>query len=232
MKAKDIMTRRVITVTPDSTVGDIATLLLERNISAVPVIDEDKRVVGVVSEGDLVIRHDIGTDQPKHSWWLRLLNDSTALAGEYLKTHGRIARDVMTRDVITVEEDAPIAEIARVMEKNHIKRVPVLKDGMLVGIVSRANIVRQVAAVKELHVETYVDDDTIQRQVQEVLDKEPWASVATTSVTVNNGVVEFWGTVNSDAEREASRIAAEEVAGVNKVVDQRQIRSTVLVSGL
>lgn len=232
MKAKDIMTRRVITVAPDRPVGDIATLLLERNISAVPVVDEDKRVVGVVSEGDLVIRHDIGTDQPKHSWWLRLLNDSTALAGEYLKTHGRTARDVMTRDVITVTEDAPIAEIARVMEKNHIKRVPVVEDGMLVGIVSRANIVRQVAAVKELHVETYVDDETIQRQVQEVLDKEPWASVATTSVTVNNGVVEFWGTVNSDAEREASRIAAEGIAGVIEVVDQRQVRSTVLVSGL
>lgn len=232
MKAKDIMTRRVITVTPDSSVGDIATLLLERNISAVPVIDEDKRVVGIVSEGDLVIRHDIGTDQPKHSWWLRLLNDSTALAGEYLKTHGRTARDIMTKEIISVEEDTPIAEIARLMEKNHIKRVPVVKDGMLVGIISRANIVRQVASVKELRVETYVDDDTIRRQVQEALDNEPWASVATTSITVNNGVVEFWGTVNSEAERDASRIAAEAIAGVTQVVDQRQVRSTILVSGL
>ena len=232
MKAKDIMTRRVITVDADKPVKDVAKLLLERNISAVPVVDDANKVVGIVSEGDLVFRHEIGTDQPRHSWWLNLINDNTALANEYLKTHGKVARDVMTRDVVTVTEDAPVAEIARLMEKNHIKRVPVVEDDKLVGIVSRANIVRRIASTKELHVETYVDDEAVRHQIEEVLDKQPWASVGTTSVTVSDGVVEFWGMVNSDAEREASRVAAEDVSGVKKIIDHRQVRPAVIGGGL
>lgn len=232
MQAKDIMTRQVITVRPDTPVAEIATLLLQRHISAVPVVDENEKMIGIVSEGDLVVRSDIGTGEHRHSWWLRLLNDNASLAGDYLKTHGKTAGDVMTRNVISVAEDTSVGEIARLMEQNHIKRVPVVQDGRIVGLVSRANIIRQIAAVKELKVESYVDDNTIRRQVEERLQKESWSSIGTSGVTVNNGVVEFWGLIGSDAERSASRLAVEEVAGVKEVVDHRQVRSARLVNFL
>lgn len=232
MQAQDIMTRRVITVTRDTQVTDIAKLLLERHISAVPVVDGDDRLIGIVSEGDLIIRQDIGTDEHRHSWWLRLINDNATLAGDYLKSHGKTAGDVMTRNVVTVNEDTPVGEIARLMEQNNIKRVPVVDGNAIVGLVSRANIIRQIAAVKEVRVESYVDDDTIRAQVDEVLRKEPWSSVGTSSLTVNEGVVEFWGLVGSDAERNAARVAVGGIAGVKKMIDHRQIRTVTLVGGL
>lgn len=232
MQAKDIMTRRVITVTRDTQVGEIATLLLERHISAVPVVDSDDKLVGIVSEGDLIIRQDIGTDEHKHSWWLRLINDNATLAGDYLKTHGKTAGDVMTANVMTVTEDTQVGEIARLMEENNIKRVPVVDGDKIVGLISRANIIRQIAAATEVRVQSYVDDETIRTEVEAVLQAEPWSSVGTSSVTVNEGVVEFWGLVGSDAERGASRLAIETVAGVKKVIDHRQIRTALLVGAL
>jgi CBS domain-containing protein len=232
MLAKDIMTRRVITVIADTPVTDIATLFLERHISAAPVVDENERMVGIVSEGDLVVRSDLGTDEHRHSWWLRLLNDNATLAGDYLKSHGKTAADVMSHNVVAVSEDTPVSEIARLMEQKHIKRVPVLDGDKIVGLVSRANIIRQIAAVKEVKVESYVDDDTIRKQTEEALRKEEWSSIGTTGITVNQGVVEFWGLIGSDAERNASRLAVESVAGVKKVVDHRQLRAARLVGYL
>lgn len=232
MQAKDIMTRRVITVGAETSVQEIAQTLLQRSISAVPVVDAAGAVIGIVSEGDLIRRREVGTDEVRHSWWLGLLNDRATLAKDFLKTHGKAAKDVMTKDVVSVSLETPLAEIARLMEKNHIKRVPVVDGGKLVGLISRANIVRQIASAKELHVESYIDDTALKREVQEILDQEPWASPGTSSVTVSEGVVEFWGTVNSDEERQASRVAVQELAGVKEVVDHRQVRPVVLVSGL
>ena len=232
MKAKDIMTRHVITVGAEMPVNEVAKLLLDRNISAVPVVDDAGKVIGIVSEGDLVFRHEIGTDQPKHSWWLRLINDNAAMANEYLKTHGKVAGDVMTKDIVSVTEETPVSDIARLMERHHIKRVPVVADEKLVGIVSRANIVRRIASAKELHVENYVDDEAVRHQVESVLDKQPWASAETTSITVSDGVVEFWGMIGSEAERDASRVAAEAVSGVKEVVDHRQVRQAVIGGGI
>lgn len=232
MQAKDIMTRRVITVTRDTQVSEIAKLLLERHISAVPVVDGDERIIGIVSEGDLIIRQDIGTDEHKHSWWLRLINDNATLAGDYLKSHGKTAGDVMTVNLVTVKEDTPVGEIARLMEQNNIKRVPVIDGDKIVGLVSRANIIRQIAASKEVRVESYVDDDTVRSEVEAVLQNEPWSSVGTSSVTVNEGVVEFWGLVGSDAERSAARVAIGAVAGVKELIDHRQVRTLTLVGAL
>ena len=146
MKAKDIMTTPVVTIEPDTTVREIAALLLERRISGVPVV-EAGRLVGLVSEGDLLHRHEIGTDRdrPTRSWWLSLI-DGDPCPAEYVKSHARRARDIMTRDVISVAEDAPIAEIATVLETHRIKRVPVLRGEQLVGVVSRANLVQALAA--------------------------------------------------------------------------------------
>jgi CBS domain-containing protein len=224
MKAKDIMTTPVLTVGRYATVPEIARIMLERHVSGLPVVDEGMRVLGVVSEGDLVRRTEIGTDQRRRSWWLEFLADPADLAREYVKTHGLKARDVMTAPAIAVGEDASLSEIAETLEKHHIKRVPVVRDGRLVGIVSRANIVQLVAAAKRLDAPVAADDETIRRRVVETLAKQPWARLGTTNITANAGVVEFWGFVDSEEERVASRVAAEAVAGVKKIVDHRALR--------
>jgi CBS domain-containing protein len=222
MQARDIMTEHVITVGPDTSVREIATLLLDKHISAVPVVDEAGALAGIVSEGDLIHRSEIGTEERGRSWWLRLFDDTSELAERYAKSHGAKARDVMTRDVVSVAETASVAEIAELLETKHIKRVPVTRDGALAGIVSRANIVRALAASPETAIEPASPDDAaIRRKIVDLLRAEPWGNCWNTSVFVTDGVVEFWGIVESEAERTASRIAAEGIAGVTEVRDRR-----------
>jgi len=222
MQARDIMTEHVITVGLDTSVREIATLLLDQHISAVPVVEADGALAGVVSEGDLIHRSELGTELPGRSWWLRIFEDTSKLAERYSKSHGAKARDVMTRDVISVDETAKLNEIAELLETRHIKRVPVTRDGRLAGIVSRANIVRALAASPQVQPEPASDDDqNIRREILELLRAEPWSKNWNTSVFVNNGVVEFWGVVDSEAERNASRVAAEEIHGVVEVRDHR-----------
>jgi CBS domain-containing protein len=230
MNAGHIMTRQVVTVGPEANVVDIARLMLERNISGVPVVDEEMRVLGIVSEGDLVRRHEIGTGHRRQSWWLNFITGPATQAQEYTKTHAKRARDVMTSPAITVAEDTTIAEIAETLEKNHIKRVPVVRGDRLVGIVSRANIVQLLAAAKRLEVPVDASDDKLRQQIMEVLRKQPW-SLGLFNVTVNKGVVEFWGFVRSEAERRAARAAAESIGGVKRVEDYRSLRDLSIISG-
>jgi CBS domain-containing protein len=229
MRAQDIMTRRVVTVTEDTSINEIASLLDKFLISAVPVVDSNNRVVGIVSEGDLVRRQEIGTDTHRGSWWLGLLTERSDLAQEYVKSHGKQARDVMTKEIITVVEDTPVSEIAEILEKNHIKRVPVIRDDALVGLVSRANIVQQLASGREIKITVPADDITVRNEVERTLNDQPWASTGTTAVTVNKGKVELWGIVESEAERDATRIALETLSGVVSVGDYRGLRSTLPV---
>lgn len=230
MLARDIMTEEVVTVRPHEPVRDIANLLLERHISAAPVVDNQGDIIGIVSEGDLIRRSEIGTEAPGRAWWLRLFDDTAELAERYSKAHGATARDVMTRDVVTVDETASLSEIAELLETRHIKRVPVTRNGRLAGIVSRANLLRALAASPQASPEAVsADDQAIRREIVDRLQKAPWGRAWNTSVFVKDGVVEFWGTVDSDAERDASRIAATEVSGVKHVHDKRGTR---LISGL
>jgi CBS domain-containing protein len=221
MNAKDVMTAQVVSVGPDATVGEVANILLTRGVSALPVLDGD-RLVGIVSEGDLIRRAEIGTDERPRSWWLRLLTDNATLAKEYTKSHAERVRDVMTRKVVVVAEETPLTEVAAILEKNRIKRVPVVRDGRLVGIVSRANLIRGLAAAKATPLPSAAPDDrAIRAKVLETLRAQPWASLDEGGITVANGTVEFWGVYNSEEEREAARVAAETVAGVGKVEDHR-----------
>ena len=146
MKAGEIMTSPAVSVGPDATVAEIAALLFERRISAVPVV-EDGRLVGIVSEADLLHRHEIGTDGTAHSapWWLRLFAADRSIE-DYIKSHARRARDVMTPEVVSVAPDTPAAEIADVLEARRVKRVPVVEAGRLVGMVSRSDLVAALAA--------------------------------------------------------------------------------------
>ena len=220
MKAKDIMTTPVITVAPDTPVLDIAGLLLERQISAVPVV-EDGRVVGLVSEGDLLHRREIGTDGslPEASWWTRLVEDDPAPAA-YVKSHASRARDIMTRNVVSVVEETSLAEIASLFETRKIKRVPVLRRKKLVGIVSRGDLV-QLLAVKARTCHAYCQrsDDRIREQLLSELANQSWWRQHSSNVIVTDGVVHYWGVLRSDDERQAARVAAENVPGVRKVED-------------
>lgn len=230
MRAQDIMTTRVVAVTDDTSISEIASLLDKFLISAVPVVDDNDRIVGMVSEGDLVRRHEIGTDTRGGSWWLGMLGEQSNLAQEFVKSHGKQARDVMTKEVITVLEDTPVSEIAEILEKNHIKRVPVVRNDALVGLVSRANIVQQLASGREIKITVPADDKTVRDEVEKTLNSQSWASVATTAVTVNEGKVELWGMVASEAERDATRIALEDLSGVVSIEDFRGLRSKVPVA--
>jgi CBS domain-containing protein len=222
VKAKDIMTKPVITIEPDTTVPEIATLLFERRISGVPVV-EAGRLVGLVSEADLLHRHELGTDhgRPARSWWARLIGRESGPA-EYVKSHARRARDVMTRNVISVAEDTPIAKIATVLERHRIKRVPVLRSERLVGIVSRANLVEALAARPRAgKAPRAKGDDSIRRQLLAELERQPWWRSSASTVIVTEGIVHYWGLVDSEDQKEASRIAAENVPGVRRVEDHR-----------
>lgn len=231
MLAKDIMTTDVVTIAPDLGVEKIAQLLMSCGISGVPVVDADGNLVGVVSEGDLLRRSEGGTERQR-AWWLKLLSNPEERAREFVKTHGHKAEDVMTRKVVTVTEDTPVNEIARILERQHIKRVPVIKNGKIVGIVSRANLLQGLATHKERVSPTPSPDDrTIRQAVQEMVAHEDWISHGSLNVIVNDGVVELWGWVDSADERKALLTAVEEVDGVKEVVDHLGSVAPYLRSG-
>jgi CBS domain-containing protein len=223
MKARDVMTLGVYTVKPTMSVRDVARLFIERRISAVPVVDDQGKIVGIVSEGDLLHRSEIST-QRRHPWWLDLMARDEALdAEEYIKAHAKQVADIMTRNVITAEPDTPLQEIAEILEKYTIKRLPIVRDGRLVGIVSRANLV-QAIATSGSNLDVPLSDTTIREQLLTDLNKEDWAHTALLNVTVNSGVVDLWGFIESDTERKAIRVAAEATPGVRAVNDHMTAR--------
>lgn len=219
MLARDIMTTNVITIAPDLAVEQIAQLLLSCNISGVPVVDAEDRLIGLVSEGDLLRRREGGTERHR-SWWLNLLAGPEGRAREFVKTHGHKAEDVMTREVMTVTPDTTVGEIAEILEKRHIKRVPVVEDGKIVGLVSRANLLHGLATHKErISITSSPDDRAIREQVQGLVAHEDWITHGSLNVLVADGVVELWGWVDSEDERKALMTAVGEIDGVEQVVD-------------
>jgi CBS domain-containing protein len=217
------MVSPVVTVKPSSSVREVAKIFLERRISAVPVVDDQDRLMGIVSEGDLMHRSEAGTER-RHSWWLRAFMSNEALAAEYSKAHARKVADVMTRQVITAAPDTPLHEIAALLERNAIKRVPIVKDGQVVGIVSRANLIQAVAGART-DLDVQVPDAAIRDKLLAQLKQEGWARTWLLNVTVNGGVVGLWGLAQSDAERKAIRVAAESIPGVRAVDDHLYVRS-------
>jgi CBS domain-containing protein len=227
MQAKDVMTAPVLSVAPDTTIGEISKLLLERGISAVPVLDGDGKLVGIVSEGDLVWRLEPGRHRP--SWWLALLNDEDKQARDYTKSHSRRAADVMTRRVVSVDEFATLGSIATLLEKHHIKRVPVLRDGRVIGIVSRANLLQGLAGYSSVP-DAALDDEALRVRLSDELQR---AGVDTlfVNVVVYAGAVHLWGNVSSAEQHAAAKIAAQTVAGTRVVEDHLAVLSP-MVRGL
>ncbi|MFB9264759.1 CBS domain-containing protein [Bradyrhizobium erythrophlei] len=218
MKARDVMVSPVITVVEDATVRDVARLLIDKRISAVPVVDGAGKLVGIVTEADLMHRTEAGTEH-SYSWWLSLFLGDRAIAADYVKSHAVQVRDMLTRNVRSADPEAPLYEIADLFEEHHIKRVPIVtKGGELVGILSRANIIQAIASARP-QIETSLPDATIREKIIHELKQQPWAHMHKLNVTVTNGVVDLWGFFQSEEERRAITIAAEAIPGVNAVND-------------
>jgi len=221
MRAADVMTSDVITVYADTSVQALATLLAERGISGAPVVDSGGHLIGIISEGDLLHRAEIGTArrhrERRRSWWLD--HFASDLAREYVKSHGRTVKDIMTRDVVTVTEDTDLADVAALLEARRIKRVPVMRDGKIVGIISRANIVRAVGATRGAPArEGEADDRSIRMKLLAELGREEWAKIWPEDILVRDGVVHLWISADEPPEkRQALRVAAETISSVRGV---------------
>ncbi|MFC0396973.1 CBS domain-containing protein [Paraburkholderia rhizosphaerae] len=217
MRAVDVMTTSVIFASPEMSVREAAGLLVKHSISAMPVTDADGNLVGIVSEGDLLRRSEIGTGVRQRSWWLQFLASTRELAGEYVKEHAQTVNDVMITDVITVDEETPLVEVADLLERRRIKRVPVVKNGKVTGIVSRANLVRALASA-DLRTApvTAPGDAELRDAVVNAMAGQRWA-LPREHVIVADGVVHLWGTITSEEQRTALCVSAQNVPGVKEV---------------
>jgi len=219
MRARDIMTRTVSTVRPDTRLAELANRLVAEHVSGMPVVNNDGRVVGVVTEGDLLRRCETGTEE-HHGVWFTLFRGPGRLADEYVRSHGRTVKDVMTPDVISVSEDTELSDVVALMTKQGIKRVPVLTDGKLAGLVSRADLVRVLAEkLNEIPVAGAVDDSVIEKTVSQELSDSKWANAHNVIVSCHQGVVSLEGVIFNEAVRDALRVAAENTQGVRSVED-------------
>ena len=217
MRAHQIMTRSVVTVPPETSIVDAANLMLQRHVSGLPVVDAAGKLVGIVSEGDFIRRSEIGT-QRKRGRWLRFILGPGTAASDFVQEHGRRVEEVMTRDPLTITEDTALAEIVDLMEKNNVKRLPVVCDDKLVGIVSRANLLQAVASLARQVPDPTADDDHIRKRVMDALEKNEWCPFGL-SVLVRDGIVHLSGVITEERARKAAIVAAENVDGVKKVHD-------------
>jgi CBS domain-containing protein len=217
MRAHQIMTRSVVTVSPETTIVDAANLMLQRHVSGLPVVEASGKLVGIVSEGDFIRRSEIGTGR-KRGRWLRFILGPGKSASDFVHEHGRKVSEVMTKSPLTITEDTALVEIVDVMEKNNVKRLPVVRDDKVVGIVSRANLLQAVASLAREVPDPTADDDHIRGRIIDVLEKNEWCPFGL-NVVVRDGIVHLSGVITEERARQAAVVAAETVEGVRKVHD-------------
>ena len=218
MNASDVMTRNVISVPPDATVADAVGLMLERGISGLLVVDASGVLAGIVTEGDLLRRDELGTWR-RRSWWLRMIASPGRQAADFTRTHGRKVADVMTRDVISVPAASPLSDIVALMEEHRVKRVPVLDGDRVVGVVSRADLLRALSVAAREHGTTTADDSTIRSRILDTLARESWAPKTTLNVTVVNSVVGYLGHHRQRPGTPRDLRHHRDSPGVKKVID-------------
>lgn len=218
MKALDVMARTVISVDPDATVLQAARQMLQHRLSGLPVIDKSGNLVGILSEGDFLRRRETQTER-KHSRWLEFLMGPGKLAAEYTHSHGSKVAEVMTVDVCTVTEDTPLEDVVELMERRRIKRVPVVRGKQVVGIITRANLMHAIVSLARTAPKDAKDDTTIREKLLAEMQKEKWAPTAMVNVVVRGGVVELWGSIFDERHREALKVMAENISGVQAVKD-------------
>ena len=218
MIVADVMTRNCISIAPDATVEEAVNLMLSRHISGLFVVDKAGDLAGVVTEGDLLRRDELGT-QRNRPWWLRLLASPAKQAADFTQANGRFVRDVMTEDVLSVAQDAPLEDVVELMEKNRIKRLPVTADGHVVGVVSRADLLRALIGRARTAEPLATDDRSIRTATLSALEAQSWAPMTTLNVTVANAVADVWGTITNEEERRAIHVVVENTPGVKTVHD-------------
>ncbi|HEY3908257.1 MAG TPA: CBS domain-containing protein [Stellaceae bacterium] len=219
MLASDVMTRDIVSIGPGAPIREALRLMLDRKISGLPVVDGAGKLVGILTEGDLLHRSEIATE--RHRWhWLEFVMGPARMAEEYVKTHGRVIEELMTREVVTVGGDTPLGEIVALMERRRIKRVPVIDGDALVGIVSRADLLAALARALDAQQAPAGGDEEIRRCVLAELAKANWAPRAGLTITVSDGVVALEGVVFDEHERAALRVAAENVPGIKGISDR------------
>ena len=223
MQARDVMTTDVLTVPPDAEVSRAAELMVGRHVSALPVVEPGGRVVGIVSEGDLMHRAETGTGHRHRSWWLRMFGTGHDPATEYVRAHGRHVSDVMSRDPVSVTPETELNDIADLLERRRIKRVLVMDGSRLVGLVSRADLLRALVASRPaLASAAPADDRTIRERILETIRREHLAASPYVNVIVSDGVVHLYGLIDEEAERQALVVAAENTPGVRRVETRLQ----------
>jgi len=220
MKASEIMARNVIAIRAEASVNEAVRLMLQHKISGLPVVNAADELVGIVTEGDFLRRAETGTETQRPRW-LQLLMGTGKLADDYVRSHGRKVAAIMTADVVAVGEDAALGEVVKAMEKWRIKRVPVIRDRKVVGLISRSDLLRAFArAIPTVAATPAPEDDLKLRDlVQAEFDRLPWSMRNMISVTVENGAVDLQGVVFNVRERDALRVAAENIPGVKAVYD-------------
>jgi CBS domain-containing protein len=217
MRAHQIMTRPVVTVSSETTIVEAANTMLQRHVSGLPVVDAAGKLVGIISEGDFLRRSEIGT-QRKRGQFLRFILGAGQAATDFVHEHGRKVAEIMTREPLTISEDTTLEDIVELMEKKHVKRLPVMRGDQVVGIVSRANLLQAVATLTRQIPDPTADDDHIRNRVIDALSKNDWCPFGL-SVIVRDGIVHLSGVITEERSRQAAIVGAENVAGVRKVRD-------------
>jgi CBS domain-containing protein len=219
MKASDVMTRTVITVDEQAPIAEALQLMLGKAISGLPVVNCDNQLVGIITEGDLLRRAELATEG-HISWWKNLLFGPWYSAEEYVRTHARSVGSVMTRETLCIEEDTPLSMIVRMMEQGRVKRLPVIKDGKIIGIVSRRDILQPLSSIVGDRLAGSATDASILQQIERELAAQPWNPRHSISVAVKDGVVALSGTVSGFEQREALQVLIEDIPGVRQIRDQ------------
>lgn len=218
MRAKDVMSPNVMTIERDASVLQAVRLMLQRRISGLPVVDRAGELVGIVTEGDFLRRAELGTER-RRSRWIELLLGPGMLADDYVHASGRKVHEVMTSEVHGVTEEAPLRQVVDLMERNHVKRVPVLRGRKPVGMITRANLLRALAGISREPTPA-LSDSAIREMLLDQLKSQPWAPATGIGIAVSDGVVKLTGTILDDRQRDALRVVAENIPGVKSVEDE------------
>ena len=219
MKAQDVMVRNVLTVGPDTSVADAVAMLVKHDISALPVVNPDGSLIGILSEADLLEREELGAEH-HYPWWIESLMPASKLAERFAKAHGKRVSEVMSTNVIFASEDTPVSEIAALLETHRIKRVPIINDGKIVGIVSRSNLMQALASCKLVEPKSKTDRSIRLELLDRLRQQQRWTDFGERNIIVQDGVVHLWGLISSDAERKALAALAEGIPGVVSVCDE------------
>ena len=225
MKASDVMTHGVISVTPETGIENAIRLMLRNHVSGLPVIDHEGKLVGMLTEGDLLRRPEIGTERKRSAWFDALFGPAES-ASRYVRSHGLKVCDVMAGNPATVPENAPLEQVVRLMEARAVRRLPVMRRDKVVGIISRADLMRAVATVRRARPRASKKDALIRNRILSDIARQSWAGSAAVNVAVRNGTVDIWGDIADTKQRKALRVLIENTSGVKRLEDHLTWKAT------